>query len=250
MDIFYLDFAKAFDKVPRERLLEKLKAKGIGGDLLAWLRDWLTDRNQRVVCNSEFSDSILVESGVPQGTVLGPPLFNIFIDDIDTVARRIELILKFADDTKGMKIIRNEEDRKLLQETLDGLFEWANKWGMQFNLSKCKIMHVGRNNPEYKYTMGGVELQEVEEERDVGVIIHKSLKPSAQCSKAANTAMAVLGQIGQNFHYRDRHIFVKLYKQYVRPHLEFSTPAWSPWLQGDIDRLEAVQKNLLGWLQG
>ena len=183
VDIFYLDFAKAFDKVPRERLLEKLRAKGVDGEVLAWLRDWLTDRKQRVVCEGNFSESIQVESGVPQGTVLGPPLFSVFIDDIDEVAKRIELSLKFADDTKGMKIIRGEEDRKILQETLDGLVEWAEKWGIKFNLAKCKIMHVGRNNPGYVYTMGGVALEEVEEEQDVGVTVHKSLKNQLYSAK-------------------------------------------------------------------
>ena len=218
--------------------------------MLNWLRDWLTGRSQKVLVEGEVSGNIVVEYGVPQGTVLGPPLFNVFIDDIDEVAKKIELILKFADDTKGMKTIESEEDRKILQETLDGLFEWAEKWGMKFNLDKCKIMHIGRNNPGHKYYMGGMELSEVEEERDVGVVIHKTLKPSAQCAKAANTAMAVLRQVCQNFHFRDRHVFLNLYKQYVRPHLEFSTPAWSPWLKGDIEKLEAVQKKVVKMVAG
>ena len=250
VDIFYLDFAKAFDKVPRERLLSKLQAKGISGDLLGWIGDWLDGRTQKVICEGVLSENVSVESGVPQGTVLGPPLFNVFIDDIDEAAKNIELLLKFADDTKGMKIIRGEEDRKILQETLDDLFRWAEKWGMKFNLDKCKIMHVGKNNPGYKYTMGGADLMEVEEEKDVGVLVNKSLKPAAQCKKAANTAMAVLRQLTQNFHFRDRHIFIGLYKQYVRPHLEFSTPAWSPWLCGDKDTLEAVQRKAVKMVAG
>ena len=108
--IIYLDFAKAFDTVPvpGERLLEKLKSKGIGGKLLAWLRDWLSNQTQKVVCKGEYSDDCEVESGVPQGTVLGPPLFNIFVDDIDEVAGLLELLLKFANDTKRMKVIRGE----------------------------------------------------------------------------------------------------------------------------------------------
>ncbi len=222
----------------------------MGGNLLNWLRDWLTDRSQKVTIDGGSSADITVESGVPQGTVQGPPLFNVFIDDIDEVARKIDLLLKFADDTKGMKTIEGEKDRKILQDTLDGLFEWAERWGMKFNLGKCKIMHVGRNNPGYKYFMGGVELAEVEEERDVGVVIHKNLKPTAQCLKASNTASAVLRQICQNFHFRDRHVFIRLYKQYVRPHLEFSTPAWSPWLKGDIDVLESVQRKAVKMVAG
>ena len=101
VDVFYLDFAKAFDKVPKQRLLTKLKAKGIDGNLLAWIGDWLSGRTQQVTCGGSLSSSIQVESGVPQGTVLGPPLFNVFIDDLDKAAEKIDLILKFADDTKG-----------------------------------------------------------------------------------------------------------------------------------------------------
>jgi hypothetical protein len=113
---------------------------------------------------------------------------------------------------------------------------------MEFNIPKCKLMHVGRRNPEYKYSTNGQELSVVEEEKDIGVIIQRNLKPGKQCEKAANMVAAVLRQIERNFHYRDRNVFVRLYKQYVLPHLEFSTPAWAPWLRTDIDKLESVQK--------
>jgi hypothetical protein len=121
---------------------------------------------------------------------------------------------------------------------------------MSFNLAKCKIMHIGANNPGYDYYMRGTKLGTTEEERDIGVTITKNLKPSAQCSKAAGRATAVLGQIRRNFHYRDRHTFLKLYKQYVRPHLEFAVPAWSPWLQGDKDTLERVQEKAVKMVNG
>jgi hypothetical protein len=131
------------------------------------------------------------------------------------------MLIKFVDDNKGMKVIEDETDRDKLQTTLNNLSMWANTWAMQFNVAKCKKMHVGRTNPGYKYFMNGVDLQTVEEETDVGVIVHKSLKPTRQCEKAANTAKAVLGLVQRNFHFRDRHVYMKLYKQYVRPHLEF-----------------------------
>jgi ribonuclease P/MRP protein subunit RPP40 len=129
-----------------------------------------------------------------------------------------------------------------LQEALDCLCDWADKWGMAFNISKCKIMHVGRNNPEYEYTLRGTALSKTDEERDIGVTISKNMKPSTQCEKAAGRAMSVLSQIRRNFHYRDRHTFVRLYKQYVRPHLEFAAPAWSPSLADDIEKIEKVQE--------
>ena len=141
-----------------------------------------------------------VKSGVPQGSVLGPPpLFTIFIDDVDDNAEQLDMLLKFANDTKGLQEmeINGEEDRTKLQTTLDRLVKWAEDWGMKFNVDKCKIMHVGRNNPRYEYFMAGVKLREVEEEKDMGVTIH-------------NTANAVLRQLTKNFHYRDRHIFKKI----------------------------------------
>ncbi len=160
------------------------------------------------------------------------------------------LIRKFAEDTRAAIVIGGPEDRDKLQEALDCLCDWADKWGMSFNVSKCKVMHVGRNNPEYEYTMRGQKLETTDEERDIGVMITKNLKPSAQCEKAAGRAMTVLNQLGRNFHYRDRHTFLCLYKQYVRPHLEFSVQAWSPWLVGDIERLEKVQEKAVRMVAG
>ena len=107
-------------------------------------------------------------------------------------------------------------------------------------------MHVGRNNPQNVYTMEGQQLESTEVERDIGVMMTSALKPSAQCAKAAQTGQAVLGQILRAFHYRDRHVFVRLYVQYVRPHLEFSTQAWSPWTEGDKMALEKWQKKAVG----
>ena len=249
-DVFYLDFSKAFDKVPRERLLLKLAKKGITGKVLGWIRAWLTGRTQVVKVGEAKSTESEVKSGVPQGSVLGPPLFDVFIDDVDECAVLIDLLLKFADDTKGMQQIKVPEDRAKLQQTLDKLVEWAARWGMSFNVAKCKIMHVGTNNPCYKYTMCGEELVEVDEEKDIGVVITKNLKPTKQCKKAAGTANAVLQQLTKNFHYRDRHVFRKLYIQYVRPHLEFATPAWSPWAEGDKLVLEKVQMKAVAMVSG
>jgi Reverse transcriptase (RNA-dependent DNA polymerase)/Endonuclease-reverse transcriptase len=249
-DAIFLDFAKAFDKVPTERLLKKVKAHGIRGQLLNWIENWLKNRRQRVVLAGEFSEWIAVLSGVPQGSVLGPLLFLIFINDLDLAASEVSIMSKFADDTKVGQSIITEADRDKLQEVLQKLCAWTDLWGMQFNVKKCKIMHFGRNNPQYDYEMNGEKLERVEEERDIGVTVNKNLKPSSQCSKAANTARTVLGQISRAFHYRDKRTFVKLYTTYVRPHLEFCTPAWSPWTRTDIDCLEKVQRRMVGMVSG
>lgn len=133
---------------------------------------------------------------------------------------------------------------------LDKLVEWAEKWAMSYNLKKCKILHVGTSNPGYRYVMAGQELQVVEEEKDIGILVHKSLKPAKNCQKAAAMAGVVLRQVTKNFHYRDRTIFRRLYCQYVRPHLEFATPAWAPWQVSDIEMLEKVQKRAVGMIKG
>jgi hypothetical protein len=108
------------------------------------------DRSQRVVLGEEESESSKIESGMPQGTILGPPLFTIHIDDIDMEMLLAELTVKFVDDTKGVKKIESEQDRNSLQTVFDNLFAWSQKRGMELNVAKCKVMHVGRSNPEYK----------------------------------------------------------------------------------------------------
>jgi hypothetical protein len=250
VDIFYLDFSKAFDKVPRERLMVKVRAKGVEGKLADWLQNWLTDRKQAVKVGGTVSEEEDVESGVMQGTVLGPCLFTIHIDDIDEVVKRIEFFIKFADDGKGAKIVKDAADAAALQETLELLCRWADRWGMSFNEKKCKVMHVGRTNPNFDYFMNGVKLTVVEEEKDVGITVHKSLKPAKHCERIAAAATGVLKQVSRNFHYRDRNIFLKLYTQYVRPHVEFATPAWSPWLMSDIKTIEKVQEKAVGMISG
>jgi hypothetical protein len=249
-DIIYLDFAKAFDKVPIKRLLKKVRAHGIRGQVLHWIESWLRGRRQRVVLNGRFSSWEDVLSGVPQGSVLGPLLFVIFINDMDDVVTQVDSLKKFADDTKLGKTVRTEKDREELQAALDQLCTWADKWGMVFNVDKCKVMHMGHQNPAFNYTMKGHVLEETMEEKDIGVMVTSNLKPSAQCARAAKTAQTVLGQISRTFHYRDRHVFVRLYQQYVRPHLEFSTPAWAPWTEADRNCLEKVQQRAIKMVSG
>jgi hypothetical protein len=192
-DIVFLDFAKAFDMVPKNRLPEKLRAHGVGGGVLRWIQNWLSGRRQRVVLNGKKSGWSNVLSVVPQGSVLGPFLVLIFINDLDSVAPMVEIIRKFADDTKVGNSAKTVKDREDLQEALDKLSNWADRWGMEFNVNKCKVMHVGHNNEKHIYTMNGQQLAETEEERDIGVMVSRHLKPSAQCRNAARTAQDSTG---------------------------------------------------------
>ena len=156
MDVVYLEFSKAFDKVPHRCLLEKLRAHSIDSKVLNWIEAWLTSRTQRTVLNGEASDWSYVTSGVPQGSVLGPLAFIVFINDIDDVTVNITIMNKFADDTKCGNVIRSPSDISDLQDCLDSLVDWAEKWGMSFNIKKCKVMYIGRTNPRSAYTMNNV----------------------------------------------------------------------------------------------
>ena len=152
VDIVYLDFSKAFDKVPHQRLLLKCQGLGIRGNLLAWIADWLVDRKQRVVLNGRASEWGDVISGVPQGSVLGPTLFFIFINDIDiAVGLTGAMLKKFADDTKCYMVVETEEDRAKFQTMLSNLMRWSERWQMLFNMDKCHVLHAGRNNQQFNY---------------------------------------------------------------------------------------------------
>ena len=166
------------------------------------------------------------------------------------ILRLIEILRKFADDTKLGQTMSTDEDKKRLQQALDNLCEWADKWGMEFNIKKCKIMHLGHNNPGHIFTMKNQQLETTEIERDIGVNVSNSLKPSLQCAQAAKTAQSVLSQISRAFHYRDRHTFKKLYVQYVRPHLEFAVTSWSHWLEADKTCLEKIQQRAVSMISG
>jgi hypothetical protein len=182
--------------------------------------------------------------------VLGPLLFLIFINNLDSVVEEVECLKKFADDTKLGNTVETPEDQARLQRALDALYQWSITWGMEFNVAKCKVMHAGTRNPGFEYKMAGQTLSETEAEKDIGVKVQRNLKPAAQCAEAARVAQAVLGQIARAFHYRDRHVFVQLYVQYVRPHLEFSTQAWSPWTAADKNVLERVQQRAVKMVSG
>ena len=141
VDIIYLDLQKAFDKLPYQRLLLKLKAHGIGDGIIDWIEQWLTDRRQSVVVDGEVSNWKSVLSGVPQGTVLRPLLFLIYINDLD-VFRNVNI----------------DGDKQHLQNDLDRVVKWSEKWQMLFNFGKCKCLHTGHGNLDVNYNMGDTVL--------------------------------------------------------------------------------------------
>jgi hypothetical protein len=144
VDVIYLDFSKAFDSVPHRRLLMKMRGMGITGPILRWCESFLQNRKQRVVLNGEASAWTPVISGVPQGSIIGPTLFVIFINDMPDEVR--STLKMFADDAKIYCRATSIEQRQNLQTDLEELNGWATKWQMKFNANKCQTLHLGRNN--------------------------------------------------------------------------------------------------------
>ena len=240
VDVIYLDFCKAFDKVPHGRLVSKLKKYGIGFRIITWIEEWLNDRKQRVIINGTKSSWKLVKSGVPQGSVLGPLLFLIYINDIDLGIN--SKISKFADDTKIARVVNDWVDSSRLQRDLHKLETWAQKWQMEFNSTKCKVLHIGSKNCMFNYDMDGKWLENITEEKDLGVYIRNDLSVSKQCLTARNRANSMLGVINRNVSYKSKEVISKLYNSYVRPLLEYGVQVWCPYNKQDINMLEGVQR--------
>ena len=247
VDIIYLDLKKAFDKVPHQRLLLKLKAHGIGNGMINWIEKWLIDRRQRVVVGGEVSNWKSVLSGVPQGSVLGPILFLIYINDLDDDIT--SKVLKFADDTKVFRKIESDADRQQLQDDLNKLNEWSDKWQMLFNYGKCKCLHTGHGNEDAQYTMGDTVLSTTVKEKNLGLTISADIKVSEQCAIAAAKGHQILGLIRRNIVYKEKELIIPLYKTIVRPHLEYCLQAWRPYRKKDIDILERVQRRATKMIQ-
>ena len=189
-----------------------------------------------------------VKSGIPQGSVLGPILFIIFVYYLPV---NIKSSLKiFADDTKLFKVVADIHDKNELQQDLKSLAKWSKKWQLPFNEAKCKIIHYGKKNPKNQYDMNGVVLECDTEEKDLGVTFDSDLKFSTHIQNIAAKANSRVGIIKRTFCTLNKENFPLLYKSFVRPLLEYCTPVWCPTLSKDILALEKVQRRATKLVKG
>ena len=262
VDIIYLDFEKAFDKVPHERLLHQLHRHGIRGNLLEWIRSYLHNRTQQVRVNGEFSATAPVLSGVPQGSVLGPALFLIFVADASAIVQNF--VSLYADDTKLFSYIMDaagalEYTATSLQLDLNALAVWCDLMQMSYNIDKCHSLHLGKRNQRYNYSLPKMtnikhsansisydytfhELQKVTEEKDLGVIVDENLNFRKHISGKIAKANSLVFLIKHTFKHLNADMFKMLFKSLVRPHLEYASTVWSPYYKTDIENLEKVQR--------
>ena len=260
-DVVYLDFAKAFDKVDHEILLNKLKAFGITGKLFSWIKQFLVDRNQFVTVNGVKSFLAFVISGVPQGSVLGPILFIIYIDDLKDCLNSSSAS-SFADDTRLSKEISSCEDTALLQDDLDSVVKWAEHNNMAlhedkfelltYRTSRSKLLNELPFTSEWlEYTTpSGQAILPSTSVKDLGVHLSSDLKWSVQASEVVKSAKKLANWVLSVFTDRSSSVMLTLFKSLVRSRLEYSCPVWNPLLIVDIKKVESTQRAFTRHISG
>ena len=216
--------------MPHERLLRKLSGYGVKGNLLNWIRDFLSNRTQFVKINDKSSSSIPVTSGVPQGSVLGPTLFVYYINDMPNVCKALLNI--FADDTKTFSEILSYQDHLKLQDSLYALNQWSIDWLLGFNIDKCKVLHLGFNNPHHTYYMlnenSQIALESTDCEKDLGVHVDCQLKFENHIQTQVKKARSTAAVINSNITHKVPIVMLPLFKSMVSSLVEYGNAVWAP----------------------
>ena len=244
-----MDFAKAFDKLPHRRLLYTLDHYGIRGSTHKWISSWLSERSQKVVLDGQASDLVPVLSGVTHGSVLGPVLFLIFINDLpDNIRSSVRL---FADDCVLYRNIKSPIDFQILQDDLNSLAQWETDWQMKFNVAKCHSMRVTRHLPDkhilFDNTLHQQKYEEVQSAKYFGITITDNLDCGQHVSEISCKATKTMGFLQRNLALAPRHTKEVVYKTLVRPQLEYAAPIWNPYHKLQIQEVEKVQRTAARW---
>ena len=241
--IVYADIAKAFDSVSHVKLIKIISSFGICPSVTNWLKNFLDNRTQRVVISNTYSQPVEVSSGVPQGSVIGPLMFNMFFDGITSCTAPLEndgSICLFADDAK----LYSSNDIKL-QSALNLLHTWTLNHQLNLAPNKCFLLKLQKPNSisTSSLHLNGQLLQLTHKIKDLGIIISDNLKWAQHINFVYSKASSRSFHLLKSFKTRNISTLIKLFKTYVRPHLEFNTPIWSPYLRKDIDKIERVQRH-------
>ena len=246
VDVIYLDFAKAFDKLDYRVTLQKLHDMGITGNLLQWINSFLSNRFQCVYVQGEKSSPVQVKSGVPQGSVVGPLLFLIMLQDIDSETN-FATISSFADDTRVLAGITSMEDVAALQADLDKIYQWSNNNNATFNSEKFECLRYGYDktliNDSYYSSNTQSKIECKPFVRDLGVTICADGGFEKHISNVATSANQKCAWILRTFRTRDRFPLLILWKSLVRPILDYCSQLWCPTAPGQINTIEKVQVN-------
>ena len=239
-DVLIMDFSKAFDKVSHSLLLHKLDHYGIRGKTNRWIQSFLTRRSQSVVVEGQKSQSVDVESGVPQGSVLGPSLFLFYINDIPTgIDSTVRL---FADDTVVYLTISSDKDCSVLQADLAKLQEWETRWKMAFHPDKCNVLSITRKKKpiDHAYILHNHILEHVTSAKYLGVTFNTEMDFGQHINTISNKASSTLGFLRRNLNIGSVKVKTEAYQTYVRPTVEYASTVWDPHDKNDIRRLEMV----------
>ena len=250
VDAIFFDFAKAFDKIPHDILIKRLQMHGISGSVIRWIRDFLTDRLQKVRIGNSLSDLLPVSSGIIQGSVLGPTLFNVFINDIDASLKYCS-ILKYADDLRIFLSSPKHADALLelqskLQHDVNSISEWAVTSGMTFNINKCFYATFGQyaNCSTRSYKIHDDVIPSSSCFEDLGVTVHSPLSFNKHMDRIVTKAFSRLALINKVFQDKSCNSVLRLYKAIIRPTLDFSSIVWNPFTIGYTKKVERVQKRM------
>jgi hypothetical protein len=223
---------------------------GIDGNINRWIKSFLSRRSQKVIVDGVSSSTVSVDSGVPQGSVLGPLLFLCHINDLpDRVKSQVRL---FADDCLLYRSIRTQQDHIQLQEDLNALEAWASMWGMHFNPTKCYVMTVGRGKrlSNWIYTLCKQPLEQMENNPYLGVLLNQDMKWSPHIAKITKKANGILAFLRRNLKSCPSPLKETAYSSLVRPILEYSCTVWDPHLKKDVKSIEAIQRRAARFVTG
>ena len=246
--VIFLDFSKTFDTVPHLKLCAKLDNIGVRGNILSWIKAFLTNRQQRVCVDGRSSDWSSISSGVPQGSILGPLLFLIYINDI-TLSLNSKARL-FADDCTLYRTVSSAEDCVLLQSDLAKVYSWTQMWQLSLNTSKCKVLNISnkRTPPTYRYNINNTPLEFVEKMKYLGIYINRHLRWNDNVSYASHKATRILNLLRRSMYRCSKSAKERAVSALVRPHLEYVAPVWEPHTITGKAALEKVQKRAAHWI--